>query len=152
MVLDGELVAVDDGGDINFYRLGERMLTSRPTRRAVTLCAFDVLWFDGIDCTHLPYCERRRALEMLDLCGPSWCTVPRFEFDDADDLLDACVRLRQEGIVLKQLDARYMPGVRTDAWRKVKTAAWRTEHAARRMPKEVRERIVAAQVEAMRPR
>jgi hypothetical protein len=45
-----------------------------------------------------------------------------------------------------------MPGVRTDAWRKVETAAWRNDHASRRLPKEVRERIIAAQVEAMRQR
>lgn len=68
MVLDGELVAVDDGGDINFYRLGERMLTTQAAR-AATLCAFDVLWLDGIDCTQLPYRERRKALEMLERCG-----------------------------------------------------------------------------------
>jgi ATP-dependent DNA ligase len=37
------------------------MLTRHPTR-AVTLCAFDVLWFDGIDCTQLAYRERRRVL------------------------------------------------------------------------------------------
>ena len=50
MVLDGELVAVSDDGDVDFYRLGERMMMRRPTR-TVTLCAFDVLWLDGIDCT-----------------------------------------------------------------------------------------------------
>jgi hypothetical protein len=72
-------------------------------------------------------------------------------FDDADDLFDACVKLRQEGIVLKRLDARYMQGVRTDAWRKVKAAAWRNDHAPRRMPKEIRERVIAAQIKAMTP-
>ena len=29
--------------------------------------------------------------------------------------------------MLKRLDACYVPGVRTDVWRKVKTAAWRTD-------------------------
>ncbi|HUP73515.1 MAG TPA: hypothetical protein VM282_10790 [Acidimicrobiales bacterium] len=86
MVLDGELVAVSDDGDVDLYRLGERMLTKR-AQRSVTLCAFDVLWLDGIDCTQLPYRERRRVLEMLDLSGPAWCTVPQFPFDDAEDLL-----------------------------------------------------------------
>jgi ATP-dependent DNA ligase len=51
------------------------------------------------------------------------------------------VRLHREGIVLKRLDAPYTPGVRTDAWRKVKTAAWCTDHGPRRLPKEVRERV-----------
>ena len=131
-------VGIDD--NIDFYALGQRMLTRRAAR-PVTLCAFDVLWLDGIDCTQLPYRDRRRVLEMLELSGPAWCTVPRFPFDDAEDLLDACARLRQEGIVLKRLDARYVPGVRTADWRKVKTAAWRTDHGPRRLPTEVRERI-----------
>jgi bifunctional non-homologous end joining protein LigD len=148
MVLDGELVAVD-GDNIDFYALGRRMLTRR-VNRTVTFVAFDVLWLNGVDCTQLAYRERRRVLEMLELCGPAWCTVPQFPFDDADDLLDACKQLKQEGIVLKKLDARYLPGVRSDVWRKVKTAAWRTDHAPRRMPKEIRERIIAAQVAAMR--
>jgi len=51
--------------------------------------------------------------------------------------------------VLKRLDARYTPGVRTADWRKVKTAAWRTNHGPRRLPKEIRERIAAAQLSAM---
>jgi bifunctional non-homologous end joining protein LigD len=148
MVLDGELVAVAND-NVDFYALGQRMLT-RKSDRSVTFCAFDVLWLDGMDCTQVPYRDRRRVLEMLDLSGPSWCTVPWFEFDDADHLLDACVRLNQEGIVLKRLDSRYLPGVRTDVWRKVKTPVWRREHAPRRVPKEIHERIVAAQIDAMR--
>src|SRR5439155_18449641 len=96
MVLDGELVAVSDDSNIDFYALGQRMLTRRSSR-AVTLCAFDVLWLNGIDCTQLPYRDRRRVLETLELSGPSWCTVPQFPFDDAEDLLVACTRLKQEG-------------------------------------------------------
>ena len=42
----------------------------------------------GID-SQLSYADRRRVLEMLELSGPAWCTVVRFELDDADDLLDA---------------------------------------------------------------
>ena len=49
MVL-GELVAASDDGNVDLYRLGERMLT-KYAKRSVTFCAFDVLWLDGIDCT-----------------------------------------------------------------------------------------------------
>jgi ATP-dependent DNA ligase len=90
MVLDGELVSVGGDDNIDFHALGQRMLTRRATR-TVTLCAFDVLSLDGIDCTQLPYRDCRRVLEMLDLSGSAWCTVPRFPFDDAEDLLDDCV-------------------------------------------------------------
>ena len=138
MVLDGELVAVSDDGDVDFYMLGQRMLTPRDTHGDAVRVRRGL---DGIDCTQPPYQDRRQILEMLELSGPTWCTVSRFVVDDADDLLDACVRRRQEGIVLKRLDARYTPGVRTADWRKVKTAAWRTDHGPRRLPKEIRERI-----------
>jgi ATP-dependent DNA ligase len=29
-----------------------------------------------------------------------------------------------EGVMLKRVDSPYLPGKRTDAWRKVKCAAW----------------------------
>jgi bifunctional non-homologous end joining protein LigD len=148
MVLDGELVAVD-GDNIDFYALGQRMLTRR-VNRSVTFVAFGVLWLNGIDCTQLACRDRRKVLEVLELFGPAWCTVPQFSFDDAENLLEACVIRKQEGVVLKRLDARYAPGVRSDAWRKVKTAAWRTDHAPRRLPRDLRERVVLAQSNAMR--
>ena len=147
VVLDGELVAVGDT-NIDFYELGKRML-ARNSRRTVCFAAFDLLWLDGHDCTELAYSDRRRLLELLELTGSAWCTVPQFAVDDADDLLRACKELGQEGIVLKRLDARYTPGARSNAWRKVKTADWYRDHAPRRLPKEIRERVIAAQIEAM---
>ena len=48
MVLDGELFSVGDDDNVNFNAIGRRMMTRR-VNRAVTLCAFDVLWLDGID-------------------------------------------------------------------------------------------------------
>jgi bifunctional non-homologous end joining protein LigD len=113
----------------------------RRPQRTVTLCAFDVLWLDGIDCTQLPYRDRRRVLEDARVVWAG--LVHRAALSDRRrrGLLDACARLRQEGIVLKRVDARYTPGVRTADWRKVKTAAWRTNHGPRRLPKEVSDRI-----------
>src|SRR5688500_4572152 len=63
--LAGELVSVGDDSNVDFYALGQRRLTRRAAR-SVTSCAFDVLWLDGIDCTRLPYRDRRRVLEMPD--------------------------------------------------------------------------------------
>src|SRR5687768_4483558 len=62
MVPDCELVSVGTDDNIDFYALGQRMLTRRATR-TVTLCAFDVLWLDGIDCTQLPYRDRCRQID-----------------------------------------------------------------------------------------
>ena len=114
----------------------------------MTLSAFDILWLNGIDCTQLAY-RRPTVSRDARTLNPRGAPVPRFEFDDAEDLLDACTRLKQEGIVLKKLDARYVPGVRSDVWRKVKPTDWRRDHAPRRLPKEIRERIVTAQLTTM---
>ena len=148
IVLDGELVSLGDTENIDFYALGQRMLARR-AMRSVTFCAFDLLWLDDNDCTQLACSDRRRLLELLELNGPAWCTIPRYSVDDADDLLTACVQRGQEGIVLKRLDARYVPGTRSSSWRKVKTPQWRSDHGPRRLPNEIRERIVAAQLTAM---
>jgi bifunctional non-homologous end joining protein LigD len=137
VVLDGELVALDDRGHVDFYALSQRML-GRRLHRAVTFCAFDVLWLDGHDCTVLPYEHRRRLLESLELTGPTWCTLPSVPADSANDLLDACARFGQEGIVLKRLGSQYVPGARSQDWRKQKTVEWRTVEGPRRLPAEVR--------------
>jgi len=142
MVLDGELVALDDRGRVDFYALSQRML-GRRSKRLVTFCAFDLLWLDGTDCTQLPYENRRRLLEMLDLVGPAWCTLPSVPADSATDLLDACSRYGQEGIVLKRCGSRYVPGARSQDWRKRKTVEWRTVEAPRRLPAEVRQAMEA---------
>jgi ATP-dependent DNA ligase len=47
-----------------------------------------------------------------------------YAWDDAPALLAACEETGMEGVVLKRLDSPYLPGKRTDAWRKVKCAAW----------------------------
>jgi bifunctional non-homologous end joining protein LigD len=144
MVLDGELIAFDDEQRLDFYALSQRMISKRATR-AVTLCVFDVLWLDGHDCSQLAYRDRRRVLDMLELSGPTWCTVPSFAAEDLDALLNACSQLGQEGIVCKQLDSRYLPGVRSKAWRKAKTTHWKTTEAPRRLPAEVRAQMEAAE-------
>jgi bifunctional non-homologous end joining protein LigD len=111
--------------------------------RAVTFCVFDVLWLNGTDCTQLPYSHRRDVLDMLDLQGSAWCTIPTFSAEDSAALLDACARFGHEGIVLKQVDSKYVSGARSRAWRKAKTPAWRASEAPRRLPAEVRARMQA---------
>ena len=73
---------------------------------------------------------------MLDLAGPAWHGAAGAGADAAD-LLDACSTFGQEGVVLKRLGSRYVPGVRSTDWQKRKTVEWRTE-APRRIPAEVR--------------
>lgn len=133
LVLDGELVAAA-GTMSDFYDVMPSVVIRRRPRRApLTFAAFDVLWLDGELTTGLPYADRRRLLEQLDLDGAA-TVVPRWPGEDAQALLDACERLDVEGVVLKRLSAGYTPGRRSTAWRKVKCSTWREVHAERRRP------------------
>jgi hypothetical protein len=72
----------------------------------------------------LAYRGRRRLIELLDLQGPSWCTVPTFDAE-AGDVLAECARLNLEGLVAKRVDSRYEPGKRSAHRRKLKCKHWR---------------------------
>ena len=86
-----------------------------------------------------PYSERRRLREGLELDAPGWVTIESL-IEPVTDVMDACASLGLEGIVAKRTDSRYRPGIRSDDWLKLKTAAWYTTHA----PKRIDERIGTA--------
>jgi bifunctional non-homologous end joining protein LigD len=81
---------------------------------------FDVLWLDGHSTMELPYTDRRALLDQLALAGPTWQTPPT-TFGGGEAVLHAATELGLEGIVGKRLDSVYVPGKRSDAWRKVKS-------------------------------
>jgi bifunctional non-homologous end joining protein LigD len=125
-VLDGELIA-EAGRSSDFYAVMPAMVTRR-RRAPLAFVAFDVPHLAGESTTSLPYRHRRRLLELLELEGPAWCTVPSFDAE-ADAVLEECARLQLEGLVAKRVDSRYEPGKRSAHWRKLKCAEWKQHHA-----------------------
>jgi bifunctional non-homologous end joining protein LigD len=126
-VLDGEVVAFDGEGRPSFERLQSRMhlaSESQVRRRVrdlpVTYVAFDVLWLEGRSTLGLPYRDRRRLLDGLELQGPRWRTPAYREEGDGAALLAASAEQKLEGIVAKRLDSQYEPGRRSGAWLKIK--------------------------------
>jgi len=126
VVLDGEVVAFDSAGRPDFGLLQRRMHLTRSTEIArvaaqvpIRYVVFDIVWLDGHDLTGLTYLQRRRLL--ADLVGPGegWL-VPAHHVDGAADLLEVVRAQRLEGIVVKRIDSRYVPGTRSPWWRKVK--------------------------------
>jgi bifunctional non-homologous end joining protein LigD len=125
-VLDGEVVAFDDAGRPSFSLLQQRMhIADRSTAVAraaevpVVFVAFDLLFFDGHDCSSLPYVDRRRLLGEVLEDGPAW-RVPAHRLGDGSALLEAARERGLEGIVAKRPDSAYESGRRSTAWRKVK--------------------------------
>lgn len=126
VVLDGEIVAFDDGGRPSFGQLQHRMhiaSSAEARERAkvtpATYILFDLLHLDGIDTFELPYTERRRLLEDLVESGPTW-QVPGYRRGDGAALYAAADERGLEGVIAKRLDSRYEPGRRSPTWRKVK--------------------------------
>ncbi len=125
-VIDGEIVASDEGGRPSFERLQQRMNLTAPkdverARRQVpvVLFAFDLLWLDGRDLTREPLEERRRLLEeVVTVTGPMALT---FVVDgEGTSFFESAKGLGFEGIVGKRLGTPYVPGRRTKDWRKIK--------------------------------
>jgi bifunctional non-homologous end joining protein LigD len=139
-ILDGELITLDDAGRPGFYAVLRRLALSRETsiasgqrRSPLTFLAFDVLWLDGSSLLDQPYEQRRLHLESLNLSGPAWQTSPSY-VEDSADVFAVCTALGLEGIVVKTLDSRYRPGVRSRYWVKHKSSDWRRTHEQRRRP------------------
>lgn len=124
-VLDGEILAWD-GAPMPFAQLqrrinrkvvGKKLLAEVPC----TLCAFDLLEFDGQDWRGRPLQERRQQLEKLD----GFVISPTIQAATWDELLERRGDSRAmfaEGLMLKRLDSDYTPGRKRGAWWKWKIA------------------------------
>jgi bifunctional non-homologous end joining protein LigD len=124
-LVDGEIVALDEGGRPSFQRLQERMHLTHPLEieraRAtvpVTGVFFDALALDGRDLRGLPLGERKACLALV--------VPPRGVVRYSDHVLergeafyDACAARGLEGIVAKRIASRYAPG-RSRDWLKIK--------------------------------
>lgn len=90
------------------------------------LVAFDVLKLNGQDLADRPLRDRRKVLEALGQSGvlkgghvADYMDCPK---EKVDEILDAVREFKGEGIIVKDLDAPYIPK-RNRAWMKVK--AWK---------------------------
>jgi DNA ligase-1 len=118
-VLDGEaLVLADDGRPRPFQETSSR--TAQAGGGVVAPYFFDVLHVDGRDLLDEPGHER---LAVLDDLVPERHRVDRLVTDDASaaqQFVDATLAAGHEGVVVKDLDARYEAGRRGAGWVKVK--------------------------------
>ena len=126
-VVDGEVVALDEGGAPSFGRIQQRIGLVRPrdveaAQRTVPVryVVFDLLRLSGSDVTALPYAQRRELLEDLALDDVDGVDVPAAFDGDLAAAAAASRELRLEGVVAKRRDSRYRPGSRSSHWVKVK--------------------------------
>lgn len=120
-VLDGEIVALDEGGRSRFQLLQARDPPGgRPT---LAYYIFDLLHRDGRSLVDEPLEERRQHL--VSLAGKAAKPVqlsPVFLVEPAE-LLAAARQQRLEGIIAKRPGSRYEADRRSGAWLKCKVVA-----------------------------
>jgi bifunctional non-homologous end joining protein LigD len=127
-LVDGEIVALDDDGRPSFERLQQRMNLTRVREIErlvasvpVRLLLFDVLEISGEPVTAEPYRRRRELLDDLFTARRGVpIEVPTQAPGPPADALEEGRRLGLEGLVAKRPDSPYRPGVRTEAWLKLK--------------------------------
>lgn len=111
-VLDGEVVALDDGGLPSFA-----LLASDPQGSPLAFVAFDLLEASGRPLVGTPLRTRRERL--LEFVDGSPVAANDMTIGEGVDLFDAVSRSGLEGIVAKRLDSPYQSGTRSSQWRKV---------------------------------
>lgn len=95
VILDGEIVALDDEGRIDFWGL----MRGRGT---LAYAAFDLLWFNGRDLRDLPLNRRKKRLErLIPAAVAALNCVPCYE-EEGRELFEAACQLDLEGIVAKR--------------------------------------------------
>jgi bifunctional non-homologous end joining protein LigD len=126
-VLDGEMVVLK-GGKPDFSLLESREQARTPNRirdlarsSRATYIVFDLLYEDYQPLLTRPLIERRERLTQL----VRQVKHPRLVLSEAvvgrgkAFFAEAC-RQNLEGVVAKRLQSRYLPGLRTEAWFKIK--------------------------------
>jgi bifunctional non-homologous end joining protein LigD len=120
-VVDGEVIALDDGDEPDFALLQSRIkgrgVVAEPTPFVYEV--FDLLHLDGRSLLDEPLLERRRLL--ADLLRPD----PRVRLSEhvmgeGIAAFEAARARHLEGVMAKDGRSPYVPGKRTDRWLKVK--------------------------------
>ena len=125
-IIDGEVVVLDEKGRPNFGRLQTRFghidsreISVESRTNPTTYVAFDLLHFDGKDIIKAPLEYRKRLLRRVISEGPHLLYGEHIETKGLTYYKEAS-RLGFEGIIAKERDSQYLPGIRSSSWVKIK--------------------------------
>ncbi len=114
VILDGWLLALDEGGWLDTDLLRRRLAGDRGAGRP-GFVASDLLWCGGISWLRRSFGARRRRLTAVLRDGDR-CVVSHAHEGDGTLLAEALGRFGIEGISARRLDARHRAGAAGDAW------------------------------------
>ncbi len=124
-VFDAEIVCLDKLGKAEFKTVIKRLMSSgetniqRLSKSTPAYCyLFDCLYLDGRSLMHEPL--HKRKVWLRDAVRPETPYRISESVEDGESLLEAARELGLEGIMAKDMNGRYLPGKRSDAWLKIK--------------------------------
>lgn len=132
VILDSECIAIDkdSGRPIPFQNILTRLRRIHKVEETqkqfpLMLRPFDVLYNQGQSTIDLPFRERRKILEEILVPLDSQCQTARALVTDqeavAQQLFEESVKSGNEGLMAKDLNATYTPGVRGKKMLKIKS-------------------------------
>jgi ATP-dependent DNA ligase len=117
VLLDGWLLALDEGGWLDTDLLRRRLVGDRSAGRPAFV-ASDLLWTGGEDWQRRTFATRRRRLESVLRDGDR-CVVSHALHGEGTLLAEALARFGLTAISGRRLDARYRAGHAGDAWLRI---------------------------------
>jgi bifunctional non-homologous end joining protein LigD/DNA ligase-1 len=125
-ILDGELIVLKNGKP-EFEEILRRSTMTNKTRielaasiLPVTFTAFDILYYDDKQTTHLPLIERKELLDRA-INETERFALSRFIPDDGISFYKLVEQNELEGIVAKRKESKYFMDKRTKDWIKIKS-------------------------------
>jgi bifunctional non-homologous end joining protein LigD len=119
-ILDGELVAVDAEGRADDAALTRRL--AGKSGRPVAFLAFDLLHLDGTSLIGQPLARRRDLLRRILRPGDEVVAVPAIA-TEGRALFEAIVAQGLAGMMARQRQGPYLPGIRSRLWRYIPAIA-----------------------------
>lgn len=118
VLLDGELIAPGEHAPNDFAGVISRF--SGNQKQPITFVAFDILSYKKKTVIHSPLEERKALLtEIIGMIDSSYITIVPFVHAEGEALFDVMKENNMEGVVAKRLGTPYVPGTRSDNWRKI---------------------------------
>ena len=128
-ILDGEVLGVDSEGKfLSFQHISQRIkrkhnIDELVKKIPVVYATWDILFFDGESLIEKKQSERRKILIEKIKQDESFLVSKQkiiYNEDEGEDFYKESLSAGNEGVVIKDLNAKYKPGNRVGCWLKLK--------------------------------
>ena len=128
VVLDGEIVVLDKKNGIPSFQSHQKRMNVDSIREIENLSKeipatyyfFDIPYLDGINLQSLPFLERRKILSQVISKENARLKISHFIEEKGQQVFDKTKSMGLEGLVAKHKSSKYVQGIRSRDWLKIK--------------------------------